>query len=51
MLRFLARDTLWALRGYASGVVKRREPWTDFRRFIFRGMPAGFRDGWRTYKP
>jgi len=51
MLRFLARDAVWALRGLASAVVKRREPWTDFRRGIPRGLPGGVRDGWRAFAP
>jgi GT2 family glycosyltransferase len=49
MLRFLARDTYWALRGLASGLIKRREPWTDPRRGIPRGLPGGFVAGWRRY--
>jgi hypothetical protein len=49
MLRFVVRDVLWGLRGIASGVFKHRESWTDSRRGIFRGMPAGFAAGWRTY--
>jgi glycosyltransferase involved in cell wall biosynthesis len=49
MLRFVARDIAWALRGMASGVVKRRESWTDSRRGILRGMPGGFVAGWRAY--
>jgi GT2 family glycosyltransferase len=49
MLRFLVRDTYWGLRGLASAVVKRREPWTDSRRGILRGLPGGFVHGWRVY--
>jgi len=49
MLRFIARDVLWSIRGLLSAVVKRRKRWTDFRRAIPRGMPYGFRDGWRTF--
>jgi GT2 family glycosyltransferase len=49
MLRFVARDLVWALRGIASGVVKRRQSWTDSRRGILRGMPRGFVAGWRAY--
>lgn len=49
MLRFLARDLSWALRGYASGIVKRREPWTDSRRGILRGLPGGLVSGWQRY--
>jgi GT2 family glycosyltransferase len=49
MLRFVARDLGWALRGLASGVVKRRQSWTDSRRGILRGMPGGFVAGWRVY--
>ena len=49
MLRFLARDVAWALRGLASRVLKGREAWTDSRRGIFRGLPGGFLHGWRVY--
>jgi GT2 family glycosyltransferase len=49
MLRFIARDLVWALRGLLAAVVKRRERWTDFRRGILAGMPRGFRDGWRAF--
>ena len=49
MLRFVARDLVWAARGLASGVVKRRASWTDSRRGILRGLPGGFVAGWRAY--
>jgi GT2 family glycosyltransferase len=49
MLRFLARDVWWALRGLASAAIKRREAWTDSRRGILRGLPGGFVSGWRAY--
>ncbi len=49
MVRFVARDLVWGIRGFASGLVKRRESWTDSRRGIFRGMPGGFAAGWRAY--
>ena len=49
MLRFVCRDLVWGLRGLASGTVKGREPWTDSRRGVFKGMPGGFAAGWRAY--
>jgi glycosyltransferase involved in cell wall biosynthesis len=49
MLRFIARDVYWSLRGLAAAFVKRRRRWTDFRRAILTGMPRGFRDGWREF--
>ena len=49
MLRFVARDLAWGLRGLASGLVKGRESWTDSRRGVFKGMPGGFAAGWRAY--
>ena len=49
MLRFLARDLGWGLRGLASGVLMGRESWTDTRRGVFKGLPGGFAAGWRTY--
>jgi GT2 family glycosyltransferase len=49
VLRFLARDLVWGLRGLASAVVKRRPRWTDPRRATFRSLPGGFVHGWRVY--
>jgi len=49
MLRFVARDLSWGLRGVAAGILRRRPRWTDYRRGILRGLPGGFRDGWRTF--
>jgi GT2 family glycosyltransferase len=49
MLRWLARDLYWALRGTAAAVVRRREAWTDPRRGILRGLPGGLVHGWRVY--
>jgi GT2 family glycosyltransferase len=49
MLRFVVRDLAWGLRGIASGLLKRRESWTDSRRGVFKGMPGGFAAGWRAY--
>ena len=49
MLRFVARDLAWGVRGLASGVLKGREPWTDSRRGVFKGLPGGFAAGWRAY--
>lgn len=49
ILRFIARDLVWALRANVSAVVKRRPRWTDPRRATLRGLPAGFLLGWRVY--
>jgi GT2 family glycosyltransferase len=49
MLRFVARDLVWGLRGLASGLVKGRESWTDSRRGVFKGLPGGLAAGWRAY--
>jgi GT2 family glycosyltransferase len=49
MLRFLARDAVWAVRSLASAAIKRREAWTDSRRGILRGLPGGFIHGWRVF--
>jgi GT2 family glycosyltransferase len=49
ILRFIVRDVYWSLRGLLAALVKRRQRWTDFRRAILKGMPYGFRDGWRTF--
>ena len=49
MLRFIAQNVLWGLRGLASAILKRRESWTDPRRGIPRGLPVGLWRGWRAY--
>ena len=49
MLRFLARDVVWAARGLLSAALNGRESWTDSRRGILRGLPGGFVHGWRVY--
>jgi GT2 family glycosyltransferase len=49
MVRFIARDLIWALRSLASAFVKRRDDWTDSRRAILRGLPVGLWRGWRAY--
>ncbi|MEP6811383.1 MAG: glycosyltransferase [Actinomycetota bacterium] len=49
MLRYIARDVYWALRGAAAAVVKRRERWADPRRGIAHGLPAGLSRGWRVF--
>jgi GT2 family glycosyltransferase len=49
VLRFLARDVLWALRSLASALLKRRPRWTDPRRATLRSLPGGFVHGWRVY--
>lgn len=49
MLRFVARDVAWGLRGLASGLITGRESWTDSRRGVFKGMPGGLAAGWRVY--
>jgi GT2 family glycosyltransferase len=49
VLRFLARDFLWAFRGLASALVRRRPRWTDPRRATLRSLPGGFVHGWRVY--
>jgi GT2 family glycosyltransferase len=49
MLGNIGRDLLWSARGLAAGVVKRTPRWTDPRRAILRGLPAGLLRGWRVY--
>jgi GT2 family glycosyltransferase len=49
MLRFVIRDLAWGVRALGSGLLKGREPWTDSRRGVFKGMPGGFVAGWRVY--
>lgn len=49
MVRWIVRDLVWAARGALSAIVRRRHSWTDPRRGILRGMPAGFVAGWRAY--
>lgn len=49
MLRYLGRDFVWALRGLAAALLKRRPRWTDPRRAILRGLPSGPYYGWRVF--
>jgi GT2 family glycosyltransferase len=49
MLRYLARDVVWALRGLAAAVLKPRDEWPDPRRAIVRGLPAGLYQGVRVF--
>ena len=50
MIRWIARDVYWAVRGLASAVVHRRARWTDPRRGIPAGLPAGLWRGLRAYR-
>ena len=49
MLRFLGRDVIFAARGFAAALLKGRPRWTDPRRAILRGIPAGLWQGWRVF--
>ena len=49
MLRFIARDVGYGLRATAARVVRGRPRWTDWRRGILRGLPAGLIKGWRMF--
>lgn len=51
MLKWILRDLYWAARGLASAVMKRREPWSDPRRGILRGLPVGLLRGWKAFAP
>jgi len=48
MLRFIARDLYWALRGAVARRLRRHE-WVDPRLGLLRGLPVGLRRGWREY--
>jgi hypothetical protein len=50
MLRYIGRDLISAFRGLVSAIVKGRPRWTDPRRAIWRGLPAGLWAGWRVYR-
>jgi glycosyltransferase involved in cell wall biosynthesis len=45
MLRFLARDLKKAVKATGERIVRRRPRWTDWRRGIMRGLPAGLLRG------
>jgi GT2 family glycosyltransferase len=49
ILRYLGRSVMLSLRAWASGLVKGRPRWTDPRRGILRGLPAGLWRGWRVF--
>lgn len=50
MVRFILEDMHSGLRGIAAAVVHRRPRWTDWRRGILRGLPAGLVHGWRVFR-
>jgi GT2 family glycosyltransferase len=47
MLRFIARDMLTSARAVGAAVVRGRPRWTDWRRGMARGLPAGLLSRWR----
>jgi GT2 family glycosyltransferase len=49
MLAYMARDVHYALRALASAAVRGRERWTDPRRAIPRGLPAGLWYGVKVF--
>lgn len=49
MLRFLASAAYRSTRGTVAGIIKGTPRWTDQRRGIARGLPAGLAEGWRTF--
>jgi GT2 family glycosyltransferase len=49
MLRFIARDVYSGARAMAARVVRGRPRWSDWRRGISRGLPAGIIEGWRMF--
>jgi GT2 family glycosyltransferase len=49
MLRFIARDIHWGGRAMAARVIRGRPRWSDWRRGITRGLPAGIIEGWRMF--
>ncbi len=49
VLRFLLRDVRDAARGAASAALRRHPEEVDPRRGLWRGLPAGLRDGWRLF--
>ena len=51
VLRFIARDVRDALRAFASRAIRGRPRWSDPRRGLLRGLPAGLVSGWRRFEP
>ena len=49
MLRFLARDVRYAGQDALRAVI-RGEPVSDWAKGTLRGLPAGLRAGWRTFR-
>jgi GT2 family glycosyltransferase len=49
MLRYIGRDLYWWIRSLASGFLKGRPRWTDYRRATPRGLVSGLVLGWRVF--
>lgn len=49
MLRYIGRDLYWWMRSLASGLVRGRPRWTDYRRATPRGLASGLIRGWRVF--
>ena len=50
VLRFLAGDVRGGLRAVAARVLRGRPRWSDPRRGMLRGLPAGLVAGWRAFR-
>ncbi|MCA1832724.1 MAG: glycosyltransferase family 2 protein [Actinomycetota bacterium] len=51
MLRFILSDLLHAVGGLVAGAIRGGPLWTYWRRGIIFGLPGGFVEGWRTFRP
>jgi GT2 family glycosyltransferase len=50
MIRFIVRDLVSGARAMGARTVRGRPRWSDERRGITKGLPAGLAEGWRMFK-
>jgi GT2 family glycosyltransferase len=49
MLRFIVRDVKYGAQAMAERLRRGRPRWSDWRRGVLRGLPAGLLQGWRMF--
>jgi GT2 family glycosyltransferase len=50
MVRFIARDLYQGARAMGARILRGRPRWSDWRRGVMRGLPAGLVTGWPMFR-